>query len=87
MGSLCWLGAPLWSALEALWQLRGVLGVLLGTPWRTLGRQMARRSGSDAPLNAQNRQASDHSAADAPEDVLEEHPQAAPAVVFGIKTW
>ena len=79
-------GAPLWSALDALWQLRGVLEVLLGTPWRTLGRQMARRSGSDAPLNAQNRQVSDHSAADAPEDALKEYPQAAPADVFGVKT-
>ena len=79
-------GAPLWSALEALWQLWGVLGTLLETPWRTLGRQMARRSGSDAPLNAQNRQVSDHSAADAPEDVLEERPRAAPAIVFGVKT-
>ena len=78
--------APLWSALEALWQLWGVLGVLLETPWRTLGRQMARQSGSDAPLNAQNRQVSDHSAANAPEDVLEEHPLAAPAVVSGVKT-
>ena len=41
---------------------------------------MARRSGSDAPLNAQSRQVSDHSAADAPEDALEEHPRAAPVI-------
>ena len=78
-------GAPLWSALDALWQLRGVLEVLLGTPWRTLGRQMAHRSGSDAPLNTQKRLVSGHGAADAPEDVLEQHPRAAPAVVFGVK--